>query len=72
MALGREGESMAEFIDRMNTDPDKIRAEWEADMLEERGREWVDENEQYFDGMWDVILAMHFGSDNVESHKGKQ
>ena len=71
MALGREDESLAEFIDRMTNDPDSVRREWEADMLEERGQEWFDQEKQYFDAMWDVVLEMHFGSDNVEANRRK-
>lgn len=59
MAIGREDESLAEFIDRMNNDPDGVRREWEADLLEENGQEWVEENEQYFDRWWDTVLMMH-------------
>ncbi len=69
MGMGREGESMAEFIDRMNTDPRGVRREWEADLLEEKGQEWWDENEQYLDAQWDVVLMMHFGSENVEANR---
>lgn len=65
--LGREDESMAEFIDRMNTEPDKVRAEWEADMLEEHDQEWVDENEEFYDAWWGSILMMHGGSSNGDN-----
>jgi len=52
-------ENMAGFIDRMNTDPDSVRAEWEATWLRDKGQEWVDENEQYFDAWWDAVLELH-------------
>ncbi len=52
-------ESLGAFIDRMNTDPDKVRAEWEADLLEEKGPEWVEENEKYYDAWWGAVLMMH-------------
>ncbi len=63
--------SLAIFMDRMNSDPNSVRREWEAKLLEERGQEWVDENEQYFAAWWDVVLMMHFGSDNVAATRGK-
>ena len=52
-------ENMAGFIDRMNESPDAVRAEWEAKWLREKGQEWVDENEQYFDAWWDAVLELH-------------
>ncbi len=69
MAMIREGESMAEFLDRMTNDPRGVRREWEADLLEEEGQEWWDENEQYLDAQWDVVLALHFGTKNVEANR---
>lgn len=52
-------ETIEAFIHRMNKDPDSVRREWEAEWLRQRGQEWVDENKQYFDAWWLVILAMH-------------
>lgn len=71
MALGKEEESLAEFSDRMTNDPDSARRGWEADMLEDNDQEWVDENEKFYDAWWDVILGLHFGSDNIEAHQSK-
>ena len=63
--------SLVIFIDRMNSDPNSVRREWEAKLVEERGQEWVDENERYFAAWWDVVLMMHFGSDNVSAMRCK-
>ncbi len=58
MALGREGESTEELLDRMDTDPRSVRREWKVDLLEERGQEWWDENEKYLDRWFDNLLAL--------------
>jgi len=52
-------ETLEDFIDRMDRDPNSVRREWEAKWLQERGQEWYDKNEPSFSAWWDVVLMMH-------------
>lgn len=48
-----EKESLGEYLERIQNDPNSVRAEIEADLLEKHGQEWFDENQQYFDALWE-------------------
>ena len=52
-------ESLEDFIDRTNRDPDSVRREWEAKWREEHDDEWWEANEPFFDAQWAVLLEMH-------------
>ena len=43
-------------LDRVFTDPDGVRRDRETELLEEKGREGLDENERYLDAAWEQVI----------------
>ncbi len=62
-----DGESLDQFIERAATDPDALRAGFEAELLEEHGQEWVDENQQYFDAWWEQAYRQIIGQTDLNA-----
>ena len=56
-----EKESLDQYLERIQNEPDAVRAEFEADMLKRNGQEWFDENQQYFDAWWEQAHQQMIG-----------